>query len=209
MYPAPSARKYCRNFRGQSLRTTKYPPTKFPAAATSPSPAASPVRNARSCTIAGVTGGTCPDRVGSLCKPSIHLGRNPWSKNYPRPFFSVPSGSSANSVLILAFFFTSLLPCFSTSSGMPEQNHIPFLHDVFFPLQSHLRFFPRRRQTPRGQQILPPHHFRPNETLLDVAMNRPRRLHRRRSLSNRPRPHFRLPRREKLDQPHQIISRAN
>src|SRR5260370_302162 len=39
MYPAPSARKHCKNFRGHSRRTTKYPPIKFPAAATSPPPA--------------------------------------------------------------------------------------------------------------------------------------------------------------------------
>src|SRR5947207_14433229 len=67
MYPAPSARKYCKYFRGQSRRTTKYPPTKFPAAATSPRPTASAVRNVRSCPIASGTG-------FSLCKPSIHLG---------------------------------------------------------------------------------------------------------------------------------------
>ena len=47
MYPAPSARKYCKYFRDQSLRTTKYPPIKFPAAAINPSSAANPVRNAK------------------------------------------------------------------------------------------------------------------------------------------------------------------
>src|SRR5580692_4695167 len=51
MYPAPSAKKYCKYCRGQSRRTTKYPPIKFPAAATNPSPAASAVRNAKSCPI--------------------------------------------------------------------------------------------------------------------------------------------------------------
>src|SRR5580704_6439107 len=45
---------------------------------------------------------------------------------------------------------------------MPEQNHIPLLHNVFLPLQPHLRFLPRRRQTPGRQQIIPSHHFRPN-----------------------------------------------
>src|SRR5467141_1451074 len=92
---------------------------------------------------------------------------------------------------------------------MPEQNHIPLLHNVLFPLQPHLRLLSRRRQTPRRQQIIPPHHFRPYKTFLNVAMNRPRRLHRRRTLSNRPRPHFRFPRREKLYQPEQIIRRAD
>src|SRR5229473_183658 len=73
---------------------------------------------------------------------------------------------------------------------MPKQNHIPFLYDIFLPFQPYLRLLPRPRQTPRRQQIIPPHYFRPNKTLFDIAMNRPRRLHRRRSLSNRPRPHF-------------------
>src|SRR6266403_2151082 len=67
---------------------------------------------------------------------------------------------------------------------MPKKNHIPLLHNILFPLQPHLRLLPRRRQTPRRQQVIPSHHFRPNKTLLDIAMNRPRRLHRRRSLSH-------------------------
>src|SRR5258708_38768127 len=95
----------------------------------------------------------------------------------------------------------------SASPAIPEKNHIPLLPNVLFPLQPPLRLLPRRRQTPRRQQVIPSHHFRPNKTLLDIAMNRPRRLHRGRSLSNRPRPHFRLPRCEKLDHPHQVIRR--
>src|SRR5207248_2500681 len=71
------------------------------------------------------------------------------------------------------------------------------------------RVLPPRAQPPRRQQIIPSHHFGPYETLFDVAMNRPRCLHRCCALSNRPRPHFRLPRREKLDQPQQVIRRAN
>src|SRR5260370_1193617 len=90
---------------------------------------------------------------------------------------------------------------------MPKKNHIPFLHHVFFSLQPHLRLLPRGRQTSRRQQVIPPHHFRPYKSLLDVAMNCPRRLHCRRSLSNRPRPHFRLPRRKKLDQSQQVVRR--
>jgi len=53
MYPAPRARKYCRYCRGHSFRTTKYPPSKFPTAATSPSSAARVVRSAASCSILG------------------------------------------------------------------------------------------------------------------------------------------------------------
>src|ERR1700733_3468267 len=76
-------------------------------------------------------------------------------------------------------------------SAVPEKNHVAFLHDIFLPLQPHLRLLPRRRQTPPRQQIIPPHNFRANKSLLDVAVNRSRRLDRRRSLANRPRPHFR------------------
>src|SRR5258705_212454 len=42
---------------------------------------------------------------------------------------------------------------------MPKQNHVPLLNDVFFPFQSHLRLLPRRRQTPRRQQIATPAAF--------------------------------------------------
>src|SRR5207245_7604394 len=92
---------------------------------------------------------------------------------------------------------------------MPKQNHIPFLHHILFPLQPHLRLFPCRRQASRRHQIIPPHHFRSNESFLDVAVNHSRRFHGRSTLSNRPRPHFRLPCREKLDQSQQIIRCAN
>src|SRR4029077_18603435 len=105
--------------------------------------------------------------------------------------------SSANSVLILSFFFTSLFHYFFPSSAVPKKNHIPFLHYVLFSLQPHLSLLPRRRQASRGQQIIPPHNFRAYETLLDVAINPSRRLHCRRSLPNPPRAPFRLPRREK------------
>src|SRR5947209_4607254 len=176
MYPAPSARKYPRNFLGQSLRTTKYPPTKFPAAATSPSPAASAVRNATSCPIL-----FCALCVLCAFRTFCELCVNSQSFSLPLP----------------------------SSSRMPKKNHIPFLHHVFFSLQPHLRLLPRGPQTSRRQQVIPPHHFRPDKSLLDVAMNRSCRLHCRRSLSNRPRAHFRLPRREKLDQSQQIIRSAN
>src|SRR5215469_687281 len=48
MYPAPSAKKYCKYLRGHSRRTTKYPPSTLPPAATSPRSAAKAVRNAKS-----------------------------------------------------------------------------------------------------------------------------------------------------------------
>src|SRR5260370_26630355 len=114
--------------------------------------------------------------------------------------FSVPSvplrPSAFNSCF---FFFTSLLHCFFSSSTVPEQNHISLLHDVIPPFESHLRFLFRSRDAARSQQVVPAHHFRSNESLLNVAMNLPRRLRCRRSFANRPRPHFRLARREKLD----------
>src|SRR5260370_31809635 len=92
---------------------------------------------------------------------------------------------------------------------MPKQNHIASLHYIPPPLQPHLPLLPRRRHAPSRQQIIPPHHFRTNESLLDIAVNLSRRFRRRRPLPNRPSPHFRLPRRKKLNQPHQVISCAN
>src|SRR5437879_209319 len=149
----------------------------------SPSPAASPVRNARS----------CPIWSAAACRRfSAYLSARLRARSACAAvlfFFSLPSALSVNSVLILSLYPHFVMSLLLTSSAVPKQNHIPLLHNVVFPLQSHLRLLPRRRQTPRRQQIIPPHHFRPNKTLLDIAMNRPRRLHRRRSLSNRPRPH--------------------
>src|SRR6266478_6414304 len=107
----------------------------------------------------------------------------------------------------LSLFHSFTLSLFS--STVPKQNHIPLLHHIFLPLQSHLRLLPRCPQASRRQQIIPPHHFRAYEAFLNVAVNRPRRLHRHRPLANRPRPHFRLTRREKLDQSQQIIRRTN
>src|SRR6267378_1494876 len=199
MYPAPNARKYCSTRRDHSLRTTKYPPIKFPAAATSPSPAASAVRNAKSCAIFGVRRFTpAPSGPGGRSSAPIN---SPILKRLC--FLPALLRAPCESLCSVLTFFLNAPP------AMPEKNHIPFLHDVFFPLQPHLRLFPRRRQTSCRQQVIPSHHFRPNETLLNVAMNRARRLHRGRALANRPRPHFRLPGREKLDQSQQIIRRAN
>src|SRR5258706_10531713 len=115
--------------------------------------------------------------------------------------FSAPSVSDLSVLCVKSF--SSPLP------RMPEQNHIPFLHHILPTLQPHLRLLPRRRNAPRRQQIIPPHHFRANKSLLNIAMNLSRRLRRRSSLANRPRPHFRLPRRKKLNQSHQVIRSAN
>src|SRR5438045_3230587 len=105
--------------RSQSLSTTQYPPIKVPAAATSPSPAASAVRNPRSCSIASSTG-------FSPCKPSLHLGGSRWSRTRPR--LCTPVAGAPDPV-------GALFPnCCSCSSRMPEQDHIPFLHNVLFPL---------------------------------------------------------------------------
>src|SRR5262249_51775333 len=48
MDPAPSAKKNCKKCPRQSPPPQKYPPTKLPAAATSPNPAAIAVRIAKS-----------------------------------------------------------------------------------------------------------------------------------------------------------------
>src|SRR5882724_152745 len=231
MYPAPSARKYCRNCLGQSFRTTKYPPIKFPAAATSPSPAASAVRNAKSCAIFGVRR-FAPTLSGPACRflrPHT-INRSAKRPAILSPLFSAPSALSLFHSFTLSLFHSFTLSLFhsftlslfhsftlslfhsftlSLSSTVPKQNHIPLLDYIFLPLQPHLRPLPRCRQTSRRQQIIPPHHFRADETSLNVAVNRPRRLHGHRALANRPSPHFRLPRREKLDQSQQIIRRAN
>src|SRR5439155_15964784 len=74
--------------------------------------------------------------------------------------------STFSASLRYLFFFPSL-----SSSAVPKQNHIPFLHYVLFPLQPHLRFLSRRPQTARCQQIIPSHHFRAYESLLDVAVD--------------------------------------
>src|SRR5579859_1781067 len=92
---------------------------------------------------------------------------------------------------------------------MPEQNHIPFLHHILPPLQPYLRLLPRRRHASRRQQIIPAHYFRTNKSLLNIAVNFSCRLRCSSSLANRPRSHFRLPRRKKLNQSHQVIRRAN
>src|SRR5712692_8880332 len=137
------------------------------------------------------------------------LSRQSWSN------FIMPSRISSRVSIRSPFFvlrfavFIDVSPFtevqkLTSLSAVPEQNHIAFLHDVLFPLQPHLRLLPRRRQTPRRQQIIPTHHFRPDKTLLDVAMNRSCCLHCCRALANRPRAHFRLPCREELDQPHQV-----
>src|SRR6266850_824544 len=215
MYPAPNARKYCSTRRDHSLRTTKYPPIKFPAAATSPSPAASAVRNAKSCAIFGVRR-FAPTLSGPACRflrPHT-INRSAKRPAILSPPFSAPSALSLFHSFTLSLFHSFTLSLFhsftlSLSSTVPKQNHIPFLHHVFLPLQPHLRPLPRCRQTSRRQQIIPPHHFRAYETSLNVAVNRPRRLHGHRALANRPSPHFRLPRRKKLDQSQQIIRRAN
>src|SRR5882672_6950346 len=146
----------------------------------------------------------------------MHLSASQESQTSHRLFFSASSAPLCVKSLSLFHSFTlSLFHSFtlslfhSFSSTVPKQNHIPLLYHVFLPLQPHLRLLPRRRQTSRRQQIIPPHHFRPYEAFLNVAMNRPRRLHRHRPLANRPSPHFRLSRREKLDQSQQIIRRAD
>src|SRR5579863_8722247 len=120
MYPAPSAKKYCKYRRGQSRRTTKYPPTKFPAAATSPKPAASAVRNAKSCAIetkkniytegAENTKSTEKLSLGAVVLNAKAAAELPHS-TINLDFF-VSSVLSATSVLILfpnLDFFTSLL----------------------------------------------------------------------------------------------------
>src|SRR6266481_534049 len=151
----------------------------------------------------------------------MHLSASQESQISHRFFFSASSAPLCVKSLSLFHSFTlslfhsftlSLFHSFTLSlfsSTVPKQNHIPLLHHIFLPLQSHLRLLPRRRQTAGRQQIIPPHHFRPYEAFLNVAVNRPRRLHRHRPLANRPRPHFRLTRRKKLDQSQQIIRRAN
>src|SRR6266850_4829565 len=231
MYPAPNARKYCSTRRDHSLRTTKYPPIKFPAAATSPSPAASAVRNAKSCAIFGVRR-FAPTLSGPACRflrPHT-INRSAKRPAILSPLFSAPSALSLFHSFTLSLFHSFTLSLFHSftlslfhsftlslfhsftlslfSSTVPKQNHIPLLHHIFLPLQSHLRLLPRCPQASRRQQIIPPHHFRAYEAFLNVAVNRPRRLHRHRPLANRPRPHFRLTRREKLDQSQQIIRRT-
>src|SRR5207249_836896 len=109
MYPAPSARKYCRYFRGQSLRTTKYPPTKFPAAATSPRPAASAVRNVRSCPIASGTG-------FSLCKPSIPPWCSPQSQICSLSLLHCETSAFSASLRYLPLSFSFFIRCVETES---------------------------------------------------------------------------------------------
>src|SRR6267378_3098894 len=107
-----------------------------------------------------------------------------------RSIFSGPlHPNSVPSALILLSPHFQLSTVDSPSSRMPEQNHIPFLHHVLPPFQPHLRLLPRRRNTPRLQQIIPSHNFRANKSLFNIAMN--------------------LSRREKLNQSHQVISRTN
>src|SRR5882724_8309079 len=126
----------------------------------------------------------------------MHLSASQESQISHRFFFSASSAPLC--VKSLSLFHSFTLSLFS--STVPKQNHIPLLHHIFLPLQSHLRLLPRCPQASRRQQIIPPHHFRAYEAFLNVAVNRPRRLHRHRPLANRPRAHFRLTRREKLDQ---------
>src|SRR5712675_3756503 len=102
-----------------------------------------------------------------------------------RSIFSGPQHpNSVPAALILLPPHFQLSTVDSPSSRMPEQNHIPFLHHIFPSLQPHLRLLPRRRNTPRRQQIIPSHHFRANESLFDIAVNLSRRLSRRRSFTN-------------------------
>src|SRR5277367_1009725 len=196
MYPAPSAKKYCKYFRGQSRRTTKYPPIKFPAAATNPNPAANAVRNAKSCAINRKSGSRAAALHNQRHRISISLCPLCSQRSLCKFFF-------------FFFFFTSLCRHFFSSSAMPEQNYIPLLHNIFLPLKPDLRLLARRRNAPRRQKIAPLHNFRPNKSALDIAVNRSRRLLRRRPLANRPGSHFRLARGKKLDQSLQVIRRAN
>src|SRR6266436_7470449 len=194
MYPAPSAIKQCRKRRGQSRRTTNKPPSKFPAAATTPSPAAIPTRTGSSGFI-----------WSAAVLPPLLRCKNRQAVNYEQVSrfdkqISAPSVSELRALCVKSFSFLS---------RMPKQNHITFLHYILPPLQPHLRLLPRCRHAPSRQQIIPPHHFRANKSLLDIAVNLSRRFRRRSSFANRPSPHFRLTRRKKLNQPHQVISRAN
>src|SRR5580658_9553438 len=100
------------------------------------------------------------------------------------PAATMPS-SSANKIRIASGECMDL-------SAVPEQNHVAILHDVLFSFQPHLRLFTRRRETPGLQQVLPIHHVRLDEILLDVAMDRPGRLLRVHSAFDGPRAAFRF-----------------
>src|SRR5256885_1864468 len=60
-----------------------------------------------------------------------------------------------------------------------KQNHTPLFHDVLFPSHPPLSFLFSPRDAPRRQQIIPAPPSPANKSSLDVAMDRPRRLHRR------------------------------
>src|SRR5277367_5894897 len=115
MYPAPSAKKYCKYRRGHSRRTTKYPPIKFPAAATNPNPAANPVRNANPCSMSDVVQRTA-------CK----LARNCHPERSEGSAFSVFLRALCELCVEIPISHST------TSSAVPEQNHIPLLHNVLF-----------------------------------------------------------------------------
>src|SRR5438046_3421627 len=114
----------------------------------------------------------------------------PSSRQSRSPFAACPSYLRALPCLICELILFAPFPAASTrhfsSPRMPEQHHIAFLYNVLFPFQPNLSLFLRRRNTSRRDQIVPSHHFRPNKSLLDVAMNHTRGLHRRVSLANRP-----------------------
>src|SRR5207245_11170661 len=123
LYPAPTGRPSASASLGHSLRTTTYPPTKLPAATTIPSPAAHPLRNARSCPIlecGGLPPLFPPTKLSSLLHQKHRSLRSALLCDFC---------ASALTINLFPYFRTSLLP---TSSAVPEQNHIPLLNDVFF-----------------------------------------------------------------------------
>ena len=151
MYPAPSAKKYCKYFRGQSRRTTKYPPTKFPAAATNPSPAASAVRNAKLCSMPSGTD-------FSLCLPPTNSRQHPKSRRHDqtRNCHSERSEESAFSFLLCVLCvsaFSSLL--FIPNAG--TKSHRPLAQCILFPRASPAPSPapPRYSPPPRGRSTSP------------------------------------------------------
>src|SRR5208282_2110093 len=168
IYPAPSAKKYCKNCRGQSRRTTKYPPIKFPAAATSPNPAASAVRNAKSCPIVSGTGfSLCLRSHQSCARPIKHVIPSE-ARNLLFPLFSAISLRTLRLCVIFSLFsfplgfflyFLISLPlsfirCAETKSHPPLARYIPSLRASPAPSPALPQYSPQPED--RSTSPLPP-----------------------------------------------------
>src|SRR5579884_3941258 len=83
------------------------------------------------------------------------------------------------------------------------------LNDVILALEAHLRLLLCGGDTPGGNQIIPAHHFRADESLLDVAMNRSGGLDGRGPFVNGPSADLGLARGEELQKAHEVVGGAN